>query len=141
MDRFHPTVFHFGDENNRSVGRDIAQFGSDLPTGANVGRRYQDVSVKLYRVMRGQGVHLDLKLQVYRSIGGLRDAHGDDWALAILVPTNQLMMEVSDHLSATQTLGNGVLRPSGMKWRSTRLRAKSHTTLLTPSREPSRLLL
>jgi DNA helicase-2/ATP-dependent DNA helicase PcrA len=38
IERFKPTAFDFGEENNRSDGTDIVAFGNDVLTGANVGK-------------------------------------------------------------------------------------------------------
>jgi len=43
INEFNPEQFDFGSENNRSNGTDIVQFGNDLLTGANKGKKYNDV--------------------------------------------------------------------------------------------------
>jgi DNA helicase-2/ATP-dependent DNA helicase PcrA len=104
---YHPTQFDFGLENNRSSGTDIVSFGNDLITGANKGKTYNDVEVISFRVLKAASNHVDLKLAVLQTVARLHTAQPSDWALAILVPTNQLMMDVSDYLTITHKLKNG----------------------------------
>ena len=109
---YQPTQFDFGLENNRSNGTDIVAFGNDLITAANQGKQYNDVHVHPYRVLRAPSLHLDLKLQVLQAITRLHKARPEGWCLAVLVPTNQLMMEISDYLSAAQRWSDGkILAP------------------------------
>lgn len=104
---YNPVAFDFGAENNRSDGTDIVTFGNDLLNGVNVGGTYRDVSCVEYRALKGAGLHLDLKIQVFNATVRLQKAEVRDWSLAVLVPTNQLMMEVSEYLNQEQTLKNG----------------------------------
>ena len=53
IERFKPTIFDFGKENNRSDGTDIVDFGNDVLTGANVGKNYTHVSVLNVRLPTG----------------------------------------------------------------------------------------
>lgn len=55
---FSPDLFDFGDENNRSNGTDIAQFGNDLLSNSNRGKRYQNVSIKTYAFRKKPNTHL-----------------------------------------------------------------------------------
>jgi DNA helicase-2/ATP-dependent DNA helicase PcrA len=104
---YRPTQFDFGLENNRSNGTDIVSFGNDLITATNQGKQYNDVHIYHYRVLRAASIHLDLKLQVFQAITRLTNTRPDGWCLAILVPTNQLMMEVSDYCATTQRWSDG----------------------------------
>jgi DNA helicase-2/ATP-dependent DNA helicase PcrA len=104
---FNPAQFDFGNENNRSNGTDIVQFGNDLLTGENKQKRYNDVHCKGYPFRRGTGIHLNLKFAVLDSCQRLRDMGKDNWSLAVLVPTKKLMLEVSDFMEAAQDLSNG----------------------------------
>ena len=45
IESFKPKIFDFGQQNNRSNGKDIAEFGNDLLQGKNTGKQYKDVSV------------------------------------------------------------------------------------------------
>lgn len=96
---FEPSTFDFGSENHRSSGTDIAAFGNDLLTGANKGKQYTDVTVDGYRFYRGCNQLFPLKIAVLKSLKRLTKDGGSGWSLAILVPTKQLMLQVSDYLS------------------------------------------
>lgn len=58
---FSPKQFDFGFENNRSGDTDIVQFGNDLLTGKNKGKKYNNVQYIGYPFRNG---HLYLKLAV-----------------------------------------------------------------------------
>lgn len=108
---YSPTQFDFGSENNRSNGTDIVVFGNDVLTGANKAKSYHDVALARYQVRRGNGIHLDLKLAVMKRCGLLRNSGVTDWSLALLVPTKQLMIEVSDYLGSEQQFKTGKRLP------------------------------
>lgn len=95
---FSPQTFDFGSENHRSNGTDIADFGNDLLTGANKGKAYTHVAVDGYRFYRGLNQLYPLKTAVIKSLKRLIKDGGDGWSLAVLVPTKQLMLQVSDYL-------------------------------------------
>ena len=104
---YSPTQFDFGTENNRSNGTDIAIFGNDLITGANKGKEYKDVEVVVYQVMAGNGAHLVLKTEILQACKRLRDAGKVDWSIAVLLPSKNLMLDVSDFLSKEQKFAEG----------------------------------
>lgn len=99
--KYEPAQFDLAGENRRSAGTDITTFGNDLLTGANVGRRYQQVEVIGSSFYKGRSQHFDLKTQVLRVLRRLRETPGWPWSLAVLVPSRKLMLEVSDYLSAS----------------------------------------
>jgi ATP-dependent DNA helicase UvrD/PcrA len=107
IDAFSPAQFDFGSENNRSNGTDIVAFGNDLLSGTNNGKRYQNVTVHKYQVRKGIALHSELKLTVLKRCAKLRSLGVSDWSLAILVPTKQLMIDVSDYLGTEQRFSNG----------------------------------
>jgi DNA helicase-2/ATP-dependent DNA helicase PcrA len=109
---FKPTQFDFGLENNRSVGTDINQFGTDILTGANKGKIYKNVECVEYAFRKGTGTHLHLKCQVFKSYKRLKESGLCDWSIAVLVPTKRLMLGVSDYLSSKQTFPNNRSLPS-----------------------------
>lgn len=104
---YTPTRFDFGSENNRSNGTDIVVFGNDLITEANKSKIYQDVTLVRYQARKGIGIHLDLKLAVMKRSEHLKKSGAMDWSLAVLLPTRQLMLEVSDYLGGEQQFATG----------------------------------
>jgi DNA helicase-2/ATP-dependent DNA helicase PcrA len=99
IEHFKPTVFDFGIENNRSNGTDIVKFGNDLLTN-KFAIEYNNVTVMEYPFLKGN-VHLTMKQTVLKSISRL-NKKSNNWSLAILVPTKNLMLQVSDCLSQKQ---------------------------------------
>lgn len=109
IDYFQPKLFDFGKENNRSNGTDILKFGNDLLAGNINGNTYKNVSLKYYANIRGN-IHNQVKQLVHASRQKLiKDSN--EWSLAILVPTKQLMLQVSDCLSNKQQFNNGKIFP------------------------------
>lgn len=111
IDAFSPDIFDFGEENNRSDGTDIAQFGNDLLSNSNQGKQYQNVDIKTYAFRKKPNTHLALKFSVLQAIERLKQRQIPDWSIAVLVPTNALMLEVSDFLQRKQILTNGRIYP------------------------------
>lgn len=111
IERFSPSVFDFGTENNRSNGTDIVQFGNDLLAQQNKGKTYNDVMIQTYSSVIPELKHITLKSKVLSACKWLnKEMANNDWSMAVLVPTNTLMLEVSDvfqreqRFSAKQTL-------------------------------------
>lgn len=96
--KFAPDTFDFGSENHRSNGTDIGIFGNELLTGANKGKIYNDVKILDYGFYRNRHHLFSLKATVLQGMKRLIGAEVKDWSLAILVPTKQLMFQVSDYL-------------------------------------------
>lgn len=113
IDRFTPKLFDFGKENNRSNGTDIVKFGNDLLSGKNKGGEYRNVEVYGYNILKPPHAHYWLKTAILMEIKKLKERHPtDEWSLAILVPTNKLMRDVSDYLNAEQIFLKGKKLPS-----------------------------
>jgi DNA helicase-2/ATP-dependent DNA helicase PcrA len=108
---FSPSQFDFQSENNRSNGTDITIFGNDLLTGANRAKTYKDVAIVKYQVRKGNTLHFDAKVTILRACKRLNDSGKRGWSLAILVPTRQLMLDLSDFLSNEQTYSNTTKLP------------------------------
>jgi len=108
IDEFHPSIFDFEKENNRSNGTDIVKFGNDLLTGNINGNTYQNIDIKYYANIRN--VHNQVKQVVLSSMQRLNKS-SSEWSLAILVPSKQLMLQVSDCLSRQQKFKNGKTFP------------------------------
>lgn len=98
---YDPANYDFGAENHRSNGTDIVDFGNDLLTGANIGKSYNDVSCIPYRYYKDVA-YLGLKVAVIKARARLLE--NQDWSMAILVPTKELMTSVSDFLGAQQKI-------------------------------------
>jgi DNA helicase-2/ATP-dependent DNA helicase PcrA len=94
---FNPLTVEFEGENHRSAGTDIAVFAADLLTGRNKSRSYQDVGIVEYGFYRGRSQHFQAKVQLINAIKRVR-SH-TNWAVALLVPSKTLMLQVSDYLS------------------------------------------
>lgn len=95
---FTPDAFDFGTENHRSNGTDIGIYGNELLTGKNKGKKYTDVIVFMYGFYAGKHHLFPLKAFVLQSMKRLIGAELPEWSIAILVPTKQLMFQVSDYL-------------------------------------------
>lgn len=109
---FSPKEFDFGTENNRSSGTDIVRFGNELLVGRNLSKKYTDVSICTYDVLR-KNIHLlRIKWFLLTRIKALIQEYQNNWSIAVLVPTNSLMITISDMLGKTQKLANGRIVPS-----------------------------
>lgn len=99
-ERFDPREFDLGDENHRSSGTDIVRFGDDLLKGQFHGK-YRGLGLCQFPANKNQAM-ATLKGQVLQARKRLIEMKPKDWSLAVLVPTKQLMREVSDALRAEQ---------------------------------------
>lgn len=99
LEIFQAKHFDFVGENHRSSGTDITAFGNDLLSGANKGKNYQQVKVSHYGFMHGKSLHFSTKAAVCAALTRLKDV--PDKSIAILVPSKQLMLDLSGYLSST----------------------------------------
>lgn len=99
---FDPVIFDFEQENNRSNGKDIAQFGNDLLKGANKGKTYNDVNIIRYGFNREQNIFL--KYALVDAIKRLKKAKQDEWSIAVLVRTKKMMLSISSYLSTKTSM-------------------------------------
>ncbi|MDR5803750.1 ATP-dependent helicase [Caballeronia sp. LZ001] len=97
---FRAALFDFTGENHRSAGTDITEFGNDLLTGANKGKKYSDVRVLAHRLYYDRSMHFTVKAQVLQALGRISEI--PEHSLAILVPSRALMIAVSDYLSRAE---------------------------------------
>lgn len=100
---FNPAIFDFKQENNRSTGKDITEFGNDLLRGTNKGKRYKDVEIIRYPFDRKESSRI-LKFNLFSAIKRLKKTKGDDWSIAVLVRTKKVMFSTSSYLSSTTLL-------------------------------------
>jgi DNA helicase-2/ATP-dependent DNA helicase PcrA len=110
-----PSIFDFGNENNRSDGTDITGFGNDLLTGANIGKSYTHVKVDRYRYYADEP-HSPVKYAVLAARQRLLRSQKPDWSLAILVSSKKMMLQASNYLASS----------------SNRLPAVEHDALIDP---------
>ncbi|MGO9742526.1 MAG: UvrD-helicase domain-containing protein [Roseiarcus sp.] len=99
IERFKPTIFDFGKENNRSDGTDIVDFGNDVLTGANVGKNYTHVSVSKYAYYRDEPLS-PVKHAALAARQRLLRNGGNGWSLAVLVKSRDMMLRVSGCLGS-----------------------------------------
>lgn len=90
---FAPTPFDFRDENNRSAGTAITNFGNDIINGVFNAPAYAGVTITRYG---GQSLR-PLKQEILRTVGRLR--RRSEWSLAVLVPANALAVSVFDYMA------------------------------------------
>lgn len=113
IENFSPSVFDFGTENNRSDGTDIVQFGNDLLAQKNKGKEYNDVKILKYSSNIPELKHISLKVHIIQACNWLKNtSSSDDWSVAVLVPSNILMLEISDVLQKEQAFSNNKTIPS-----------------------------
>lgn len=110
IETFHPQVFDFGTENNRSSGTDIVQFGNDLVTGRNIGKKYSNVEIFHYPMRKGKIEIIQIKSYILRRLKEV--GNNPDWSLAVLVPSNKLMMDVSDIFGKQNQFTDGRTMPA-----------------------------
>ncbi len=100
IEAFSPTIFDFGNENNRSDGTDITNFGNDLLTGANIGKSYTHVKVDRYNYYADEP-HCPVKHTALAGRQRLIRSQKPDWSLAILVSSKEMMLKVSNYLASS----------------------------------------
>jgi ATP-dependent DNA helicase UvrD/PcrA len=103
IERFKPTVFDFGKENNRSDGTDIVAFGNDVLTGANVGKNYTHVDVSRYNYYQDEPLSPVKHATLASRQRLLRDG-GEGWSLAVLVKSRDMMLKISSYLGSAGRL-------------------------------------
>lgn len=111
IDHLSPKEYDFGTENNRSNGTDIVEFGNDLLVGRNLSKKYNDVEIFTYDIRKENAQLVYIKWFLLNRIKELSKENQGDWSIAVLVPSNNLMVTVSDMLSKTQRFNNGRVAP------------------------------
>jgi len=111
ISHFNPTIFDFGSENNRSNGTDITKFGNYLLTGKNRGILYNDVLCYKYNRIKNDAHLIYLKCYILNVCERLNNSLGNEWSIAVLLPTNSLMVTVSEFLDKRQDFKSGRCLP------------------------------
>lgn len=133
QDHFRPSEFDLEGENHRSPGTDIARFGDDLLKGKFSGK-YQGVKLCKFPANRNQAMAA-LKAQVLQARKRLIATGSKEWSLAVLVPTKQLMREVSDVLRSEQPSMPSVIHHAAIDMAGAILAAEIIAFLLQPRSE------
>lgn len=99
-----PAPFDLAQRNHRSNGTDILDFANHLLTQetSDYDYDYDDVDVRTFPLRRGPVQHLWMKTGVIAAINRVKAS--PTWSVAVLVPTKNLMLTVSDYLSARQDI-------------------------------------
>lgn len=98
---FAPEPFDLAERNHRSNGTDILKFANDLLKGTTSSNEYNDVDVLTFPVRKGSVQHFWIKVSLINAINRLRKKH-EQWSIAVLIPTKNLMLLVSDFLRNEQ---------------------------------------
>ena len=93
---FNGLEIDFGKENNRSGETDIAQFGDDILTGANKGKLYNFVKIKMYPYVQDPKVYL--LAETIAAIKRQKKAQKNNWSIAILVHSKAMTLVISEYL-------------------------------------------
>ncbi len=110
IEEYNPAIFDFGTENNRSNGTDLVEFGNDLLNGRNKGKQYKSVKVNRYTPMQKNAQLIYLKLHL---LGRLKaNKANKDWSLAILTPSNRMMLTISEFIGKRHKMNNGSIVPA-----------------------------
>lgn len=112
INAFDPKCYDFQTENNRSKHTDIVDFGNDLLAGKNIGKQYNNVTVLPYKPRYKGMQHYSVKLETLNACSRLIKGKRKDWSIAVLVPSNTLMLEVSDYFARKQAFTNGQRFPT-----------------------------
>ena len=91
---FNICKFDLGDENHRSKGTDIAQFGNDILNGTFSKNNYNNVYIKLFESNKNQAI-AKLVIQTIKARKRLLKTGETKWSLAVLVPTKRMTRVIS----------------------------------------------
>ena len=90
-----PRKFDLGGGNYRSAGTDILEFGDDVLRDRLRSSPYRGVNIKCFPPNPNQALAA-LKYQTLQARRRLLDGNGNDWSLAILVPTKKMVRQISE---------------------------------------------
>ncbi len=135
---FSPKDIDLTDDNHRSSGTDIAKFGNDILTGRFRQRSYNGVEIVRYTGFPGPAM-TKLVSEIYKARKRLFDEHGNDWSLAILVPTKKLTRQVSEALHRPPAEMQPIPHTASIEIEAVILGAEIVAFLMQPSEEGSHL--
>lgn len=95
-----PVSFDLAQRNHRSNGTDILDFANHLLSQETSEYDYDDVDVRTFPLRKGPNQHVWMKTCVIAAINRVKAR--PNWSIAVLVPTNTLMLTVSDYLNRRQ---------------------------------------
>ena len=95
IQEFNVVPIDLSDENHRSKGTDIVQFGNDILKGRYSKGSYVGIGCELFQPNRNQAI-TKVVTETLRARSRLIDTGPKDWSLAILVPTKRMARIVSD---------------------------------------------
>ncbi len=95
IEEFKVEPIDLSDENHRSKGTDIVQFGNDILRGRYSKSSYNGIAVKLFEPNKNQAM-TKVVTETLQARKRLIENGPTDWSLAILVPTKRMTRAVSD---------------------------------------------
>jgi DNA helicase-2/ATP-dependent DNA helicase PcrA len=128
---FKPTEFQLGDDNHRSKGTDIVQFGNDVLAGKFRTTGYKGVEVVCFEPNPNQALS-SLTGHTLKARERLIKAKKARWSVAILVPTRRMTRQVSESLQ--NPLGNlpAIIHSAAIDMEAAILAAEIIACLLEP---------
>ncbi len=96
-DEFEHDEVDFGQQNHRSSGTEIADFGNDILKGVFTKESYSGINLKLYEPNESLA-YTRLVSCVLASIKRVKKEKSDGWSIAILVPTKRMTRKISSVL-------------------------------------------
>ena len=95
IDEFNVVPIDLGDENHRSKGTDIVQFGNDILKGGYSKSSYEGIAVECFQPNKNQAI-TKVITETLKAQTRLIESGPKGWSLAILVPTKRMTRLVSD---------------------------------------------
>tara|TARA_R110002049_G_scaffold273474_1_gene451229 strand:+ start:11578 stop:13389 length:1812 start_codon:yes stop_codon:yes gene_type:complete len=96
-DQFQADEIDFEQNNHRSVGTEIADFGNEILSGKFTKTSYAGVSIKAYEPNKIQA-YTELVSRVLAAIKRVKKSNSKGWSVAVLVPTKKMTRLISEVL-------------------------------------------
>lgn len=135
---FGPQDIDLTDDNHRSAGTDIAKFGNDILSGRFRQSSYNGVEVVRYTAFPDPAMS-KLVSEIYKARKRLLSEHGNNWSLAILVPTKKLTRQVSEALNKPPANMQPVSHTASIEIEAAILGAEVIASLMQPSGDQDHL--